>query len=643
MDYRLLTFTLLVFICSVIAVDILSESSVGSNTNQEVSNTAKPQTDDERQPEPHHRQKRHDIEIHRVIKRRPKPPPSQFRGRKPRPPRRPSKPKVKYGPPNVHYPPLSHYTPQGYDDSFSNSYDDSDHNSFAEPPVSYGNPIHPSPAFGSPHFAYGQGTTSYQGSSYGKPSYGGQANFEDFDKHSFSLSNLDGIDAAKLLSYLGNASGKLPGGLKATTLINGKQTSYHPSSLFTKDEPNYYPHKDSSGYTRLTEADHPKHQFPLEGYKQDPYKTPLTSYEVPLTRKKPNLFEPSKEYDSSFKNMPASHVTSSITSTHTSSHSTIDDDEEEYIPNLPNRYEQEQFHNPSQPNPNKPLTSSIQPITDNDPFTNLNYDEVSESQKISVKTRGKHADTSSGDNYSVDYPHVTPTGKRNKIRRKKKPKPTVAPASHNLDTDDLRDAYGSSSDFHEIAIDADEFLEFEPQKQIKHSRPRGVTMIRSEDNSPTNFVLLSSQNKVKETRSPSYRITTTTAYPKKTPSDSEFKTVDITFYKSVEPKPKVPKPLIGLDDINILSIQKSNSKSYYAGDEGKEAMLYQGFMPTRRNGAQQSFRMDYEMLDDDENENYDDISDVGTFGGKLLNGRIKKDLTNKTDSVNRKTPRTKYS
>uniref|UniRef100_A0AAG5CUH5 Uncharacterized protein n=1 Tax=Anopheles atroparvus TaxID=41427 RepID=A0AAG5CUH5_ANOAO len=47
-----------------------------------------------------HRQKRHEIEIHRVIKRRPKLPPPP-RGRKPRPPRRPaSKPRVKYGPPS---------------------------------------------------------------------------------------------------------------------------------------------------------------------------------------------------------------------------------------------------------------------------------------------------------------------------------------------------------------------------------------------------------------------------------------------------------------------------------------------------------------------------------------------------------------
>ncbi|KAL1394329.1 hypothetical protein pipiens_012032 [Culex pipiens pipiens] len=226
------------------------------------------------------------------------------------------------------------------------------------------------------------------------------------------------------------------------------------------------------------------------------------------------------------------------------------------------------------------------------------------------------------------YSATPPSSKRTKTtRRKKKPKPSNTPVAHNLDTDDLRDAFGSSSDFHQVAIDADEFLEFEPQKQMKHSKPLGVTMTRNE--SPANFVLLSSQNRQKENNQPNYRTPSSNPNYQKNLSAlpaSDYKTLDINYFKSVEAKKKpAPTGPIGLEDVSILSVQKSNSQSYYAGNSNN------GFQPTRRrNGAYYRANLDYEMMGESD-ENYDEIGDAGTFGGRLGNSRVKKDLTIKTE------------
>ncbi|XP_058821582.1 uncharacterized protein LOC131683543 [Topomyia yanbarensis] len=646
MDYRQLTFTLL-FICSTIAVEVSNPSGLYSASSNDLTNTARPFTNDDELPKLR-RQKRQDIEIHRVIKRRPKLPPPIPRGRKPRPPRRPPKPKVKYGPPNVNYPPLSHYNPHSFDDSFSQSFETtfSEQNSFGEPPNSYGNPIHPSPAFGSPPFAYGQGTTVYQGASFGKPNIE-SANFEGLGKPPFSSSNLEGIDFSKFPGLTEHPSpnfpaNRIPGfsGASSSTLYSyNKQPSFQSPSTFSGNGPpsfgnnksppyqifqgsgsSFNPHKDLSGYSQLTEVNGPKHQFPLEGYSKDPYKTPLTSYEVPLSHTKSHLFEPDKDFD--FRKPQNSYSNSGVSSTHSTSHSSIDDGDEQYYPSLPNRYEQEQFHNPAKSNPNKSLPSTVQTITDNDPFSSY-YDGVSESQKVSVKATSPTEASLTLDNL------YSSTTKRNKSRRKKKPKPVVFPVGHNLDTDDLRDAYGSSSDFHQVAIGADEFLEFEPQKQMKHSKPVGVTKTREEDKSPVNFVLLSSQNKGHGGKPSNHR------NPPHNPnySDnsqilpaSDFKTLNLNYFKNMEPNQKLTasKPA-GLEDVNILSIQKSNSKSYYAGTSDTEPMLYNGFLPTRRNGGYYRANMDYEMLDvDDESEG--GAIDRRPLEEKLTNSRTKKDL-----------------
>uniref|UniRef100_A0A182XK88 Uncharacterized protein n=1 Tax=Anopheles quadriannulatus TaxID=34691 RepID=A0A182XK88_ANOQN len=660
-----------------------------------------------------HRQKRHEVEIHRVIKRRSKlPPPPPPRGRKPRPPRRPaSKPRGKYGPPNVNYPPLSHYVPQSIDDPYSSGFEASfgdHHGSFGEPP------IHPSPTFGSPPFAYGQTITSYEGSSYGKPSYEGSSfgkpsyegssfgkpsyegssfgkhsggyqggSIQSFGKPSFELSpNFDGgfskpsfgsglsstFESKVPPSFLDSSSGfdGFPGAGKHSPPFTGsyshsfshtgiKQPSFADSTAINtyttpSGKGNYYTDTSSSSSSSSFGDVGSKHQLPLEKYRKDPYKTPITSYEVP-SNPKSNLFEPSGDFETSYKRSPHN---GGVSSTHSTSHSSVGTSEEEYVPSLPTRYDQEQFHTPTKTNPNKPPHSTLQTISGTDDhfnsFTSY-YDGGSESQRIPVKSNQQPAPYDASDEQQFPTGPGSSGGKRFKGRRKKKPKLPSTGITHNLDTDDLRDAFGSSSDFHQVAIDADEFLDFEPKKQIKHSKPAGVTHSKpAEDSKTPNFVLLSSQNKGgggagKGTgqRAPLGGSSISTSKSVEYEGSKHF---DLSNYFQANGSPSNQQPAaphqrpskpIGLDDLNILSIQKSNSHSYYAGSSqaagghsGSDRPGGGGFQPTRRRDTQHyrsatGGSLDYTMLDEDEEENYDDISDVGTRGN-----RKKKDLSDTT-------------
>ncbi|XP_035900251.1 nucleoporin NUP159-like isoform X2 [Anopheles stephensi] len=628
-----------------------------------------------------HRQKRHEVEIHRVIKRRPKLPPPP-RGRKPRPPRRPSsKPRGKYGPPNINYPPLSHYVPQSIDDPYSAGFEASfgdHHGTFGEPPAGYGSPIHPSPAFGSPPFAYGQTITSYEGSSYGKPSYeaspsfgkhsfqGSSSSSTSFGKPSFELSSFDGGFSktnfgsgpstfdSKVPSFLDSSNGfdSFPGSKHSHNIggyshsfshSSNKQPSFADSTAINtyttpSGKGNYYTDTSSS----FGDIGTSKHQLPLEKYRKDPYKTPISSYEVP-SNSKSNLFEPSGDFETTYKR---SQHNGGGSSTHSTSHSSVGASEEEYIPNLPTRYDQEQFHTPTKTNPNKPPISTLQTISDaDDHFTSFNsyYDGGSESQKIPVKS--KQPAPFGQDSSDEQFPTASGGDKRIKSRRKKKPKLPSSTIAHNLDTDDLRDAFGSSSDFHQVAIDADEFLDFEPKKQIKHSKPAGVTFPRAEDAQPSNFVLLSSQNNGAKGREPVNQRSPPPATSISTSKSVEYdtKTLDLNNYfqaNAANQQHHRPSKPIGLDDLNILSIQKSNSHSYYAGSSQGgstgERPSSGGFLPTRRRDMQRyrsavSSSLDYTMLDDDDEENYDDISDIGTRRSR--GNRKKKDLSETTRSL----------
>lgn len=68
-------------------------------------------------------------------------------------------------------------------------------------------------------------------------------------------------------------------------------------------------------------------------------------------------------------------------------------------------------------------------------------------------------------------PPPPPTTKRpRKSGFGKRKRPGKISQAHNLDTDDLRDAFTESSDFHEIALSSDDFINFDSQRQNKRSQ-----------------------------------------------------------------------------------------------------------------------------------------------------------------------------
>lgn len=178
------------------------------------------------------------------------------------------------------------------------------------------------------------------------------------------------------------------------------------------------------------------------------------------------------------------------------------------FPKLPNRYDTSEFSTPTRPNP---LNSN------NYDFGNL--DAISESKNVfsSVPSGGgqgvgsnqfqknrfnkfNNFDYGFGKNYNdeeddddddeeenFDFIYTTkrprfsitttstttPIPTTTKRMRKgvfgKRKRPTKVAQNHNLDTDDLRDAFSESSnnDFHEVALNSEDFLSFDSQRNVK--------------------------------------------------------------------------------------------------------------------------------------------------------------------------------
>lgn len=61
----------------------------------------------------------------------------------------------------------------------------------------------------------------------------------------------------------------------------------------------------------------------------------------------------------------------------------------------------------------------------------------------------------------------------------KRKRPTKIPQTHILDTDDLRDAFTESSDFHEIGLNSDDFINFDSQRNNKRNHQQSLHEIHS--------------------------------------------------------------------------------------------------------------------------------------------------------------------
>lgn len=176
------------------------------------------------------------------------------------------------------------------------------------------------------------------------------------------------------------------------------------------------------------------------------------------------------------------------------------------FPKLPNRYEPKDFSTPTRTNP-----LSVNPFNDYS-----NYNDVSESQNVQktqnnnrnrnnfntfnkfhnfdydFKGQRNEDDDQDDDNLSYLYttrrtttttttteqPTTTKRPRKNVFGKRKRP--AKIPNNHNLDTDDLRDAFTESSDFHEVSLASDDYLNFDSQRKNKrNNRPQHLHEIHS--------------------------------------------------------------------------------------------------------------------------------------------------------------------
>lgn len=176
------------------------------------------------------------------------------------------------------------------------------------------------------------------------------------------------------------------------------------------------------------------------------------------------------------------------------------------FPKLPNRYEQKDFSTPTRTNPlagnhfndftnynDVSETQNIQSTADKNRNRFNNFNTFNKFNNFDYDFKGNKnsaSDDDDDDDGNVDYIFTTrrpppttttttttqqPTTTRRPKKNKRKRPAKIAQFSqaHNLDTDDLRDAFTESSDFHEVALSSDDFINFDSQRNNKrHQSPQ---------------------------------------------------------------------------------------------------------------------------------------------------------------------------
>lgn len=170
------------------------------------------------------------------------------------------------------------------------------------------------------------------------------------------------------------------------------------------------------------------------------------------------------------------------------------------FPKLPNRYEPNEFSTPTRTNPlgSNPFNhdfsiyndlsesqNAAKPSNQNrnnfNKFNNFDYDYKNQ------RNPGRESEVpyDEDDEESLDYlysarrplttttttteaPTTTKRPRKNVFDKRKRP--TRISQSHNLDTDDLRDAFTESSDFHEVALNSDDFISFDSQRNKRRNQ-----------------------------------------------------------------------------------------------------------------------------------------------------------------------------
>lgn len=291
-----------------------------------------------------------------------------------------------------------------------------------------------------------------------------------------------------------------------------QQQSAFPSYSIDTVEPS------SSNYYGANEDKYPQpiSNFPLES--GSTFKSHKTSYGSPVRSK-----GTSSSSNVNFNSNLGSKANSNVIANQNANYNLISN-----LPKLPSRYEPNEFSTPTRSNPlagsagnpflnpeytNYNDVSETQNVQNFQPATNTNYqqDEVYNHNHNHNPNRNKNQNQNrfknfnkfnnfdydfkgqknsspdeddDDDSINLDYlfstrrttttttttaaPLTTNRPRKNSFGKRKRP--GKISQAHKLDTDDLRNAFTESSDFHEVALGSDDFINFDSQRHNKRNQ-----------------------------------------------------------------------------------------------------------------------------------------------------------------------------
>lgn len=247
----------------------------------------------------------------------------------------------------------------------------------------------------------------------------------------------------------------------------------------------------SSNYFGTNSERQPISNFPLEAGSSFNY--PKTSYGNPV-----------RAQTSSYSNFS---YNPSLLATNLSSNQNSNSN----FPKLPSRYEPKDFSTPTRTNPlggspfltpdynsfndvseSQNLQTALNQNQSRNRFKNFNkfnnfdydfkgqtsgqknsspseegYDDESDNLESVYSTR-RPLFASTTTTTSTEAPPVTKRPKKNVFGKRKRP--VKVSQTHILDTDDLREAFTESTDFHEVALSSDDFINFDSQRHNKRAQ-----------------------------------------------------------------------------------------------------------------------------------------------------------------------------
>lgn len=450
----------------------------------------------------------------------------------------------------------------------------------------------------------------------------------------------------------------------------------HPTQSMTQITPvNNFQSSFNNRIPLSTTSDIPTQSIPLDSsFQRNLYRNTISSYDVPLNSLNIRESNQKKNYESAI-DPPLTFGQPQNSINHGTPTTQFDIKYNNYSPGiqppmLPTRYEPSDFSSIQDKLPENQLNNA----NNNDLFDDNSLEkyikDMSESKRVNVKTRplkkrskskskvsqktkmrdssGENTSSSFYDNdeefstenflYKVPITKILPTTttKRPKHRRRKRPKLSTT-TQHNFGENNIKDTIESGSEVQEYVVPSENNSKFEPNKYYKLSK----TPIKLRTNSfiplskpvttkptTTNYIFVSSPKNLYDD-SAKYHIRTKTENPTRLELPAfTYKPKRVRPTSLLQTVYQKQKSSENSDEVNILSIQKSKSNSFYIESENDNT-----------NDNNNDFNIHFpflsaEQVPDDLNSFTSGIYLTnGGFGSRIKHERVKKDMENEEDYI----------